>query len=116
MVDVKAVFTTVSIINREQVVFDVLGGNYRLVVAIKFRPRSCSSSSSGRMPNRTGSIPLPSVVLSATAMSRDIEPIQTMPTTRHSRRPRGSGEPRPARLSATASRSLAMLVDDQSRR
>jgi mRNA interferase HigB len=36
MADVKAVFAKASIINRERVVFDVLGGNYRLVVAIKF--------------------------------------------------------------------------------
>ena len=36
MADVKAVFARASIINRERVVFDILGGNYRLVVAIKF--------------------------------------------------------------------------------
>jgi mRNA interferase HigB len=36
MADVKGVFAKASIINRERVVFDVLGGNYRLVVAIKF--------------------------------------------------------------------------------
>jgi len=34
--DVKAVLAKASVINRERVVFDVLGGNYRLVVAIKF--------------------------------------------------------------------------------
>ena len=39
MADVKAVFAKASIINRERVVFDVLGGNYRLVVAIKFSAR-----------------------------------------------------------------------------
>jgi mRNA interferase HigB len=36
MGDVKSVFAKASIINRERVVFNVLGGNYRLVVAIKF--------------------------------------------------------------------------------
>jgi mRNA interferase HigB len=36
MADVKSVFARASIINRERVAFDVLGGNYRLVVAIKF--------------------------------------------------------------------------------
>jgi mRNA interferase HigB len=36
MGDVKSLFAKASIINRERVVFDVLGGNYRLVVAIKF--------------------------------------------------------------------------------
>jgi mRNA interferase HigB len=36
MADVKAVFAKASTINRERVVLDVLGGNYRLVVAIKF--------------------------------------------------------------------------------
>jgi mRNA interferase HigB len=36
MGDVKSVFAKASIINRERVVFDVPGGNYRLVVAIKF--------------------------------------------------------------------------------
>jgi mRNA interferase HigB len=39
MADVKGVFAKASIINRERVVFDVLGGNYRLVVAIKFSAR-----------------------------------------------------------------------------
>jgi mRNA interferase HigB len=39
MVDVKGVFPKASVINRERVVFDVLGGNYRLVVAIKFSAR-----------------------------------------------------------------------------
>jgi mRNA interferase HigB len=39
MADVKAVFAKASIINRERVVFDVLGGNHRLVVAIKFSAR-----------------------------------------------------------------------------
>jgi mRNA interferase HigB len=39
MADVKAVFAKASIIDRERVVFDVLGGNYRLVVAIKFSAR-----------------------------------------------------------------------------
>jgi mRNA interferase HigB len=39
MADVKAVFARASIINRERVVFDVLGGNYRLVVATKFSAR-----------------------------------------------------------------------------
>jgi mRNA interferase HigB len=39
MADLKAVFTKASIINRERVVFDVLGGNYRLVVAVKFSAR-----------------------------------------------------------------------------
>ena len=36
MAEVKCVFAKASVINRERVVFDVLGGNYRLVVAIKF--------------------------------------------------------------------------------
>lgn len=36
MADVKAVFAKASIINHERVVFDICGGNYRLVVAIKF--------------------------------------------------------------------------------
>jgi mRNA interferase HigB len=36
MADVKAMFSKASVINRERVVFDVRGGNYRLVVAIKF--------------------------------------------------------------------------------
>ena len=35
MADVKAVFAKASILDGERVVFDVLGGNYRLVVAIK---------------------------------------------------------------------------------
>ena len=39
MADVKAVFAKASIINRERVVFNVLGGNYRLIVAIKFSAR-----------------------------------------------------------------------------
>ena len=39
MADVKGVFAKSSVINRERVVFDVLGGNYRLVVAIKFSAR-----------------------------------------------------------------------------
>jgi mRNA interferase HigB len=39
MAEVKATFAKASIINRERVVFDVLGGNYRLVVAIKFSAR-----------------------------------------------------------------------------
>ena len=39
MVDVRGVFPKASVINRERVVFDVLGGNYRLVVAIKFSAR-----------------------------------------------------------------------------
>jgi mRNA interferase HigB len=39
MADLKAVFTKAGIINRERVVFDVLGGNYRLVVAVKFSAR-----------------------------------------------------------------------------
>ena len=39
MADVKAVFARASIIDRERVVFDVLGGNYRLVVAMKFSAR-----------------------------------------------------------------------------
>jgi mRNA interferase HigB len=36
MADVKAVFAEASIINRARVVFDVFGGNYHLVVGIKF--------------------------------------------------------------------------------
>lgn len=36
MGDVTSVCAKASIINRERAVFDVLGGNYRLVVAIKF--------------------------------------------------------------------------------
>ena len=36
MAEVKGVFAKASVINRERVVFDVLGGNYRLVVAINF--------------------------------------------------------------------------------
>jgi mRNA interferase HigB len=39
MGEVKAIFAKASIIDRERVVFDVLGGNYRLVVAIKFSAR-----------------------------------------------------------------------------
>ena len=39
MADVKGVFAKASVINRERVVFDVLGGNYRMVVAIKFSAR-----------------------------------------------------------------------------
>jgi mRNA interferase HigB len=39
MADVKRVFAKASVINRDRVVFDVLGGNYRLVVAIRFSAR-----------------------------------------------------------------------------
>jgi mRNA interferase HigB len=36
MADVKALYPKASIIDSERVVFDVCGGNYRLVVAFKF--------------------------------------------------------------------------------
>jgi mRNA interferase HigB len=36
MQDVRAAFGKASIIDRERVVFDIYGGNYRLIVAIKF--------------------------------------------------------------------------------
>jgi mRNA interferase HigB len=36
MQDVRAAFGKASIIDRERVVFDICGGNYRLIVAIKF--------------------------------------------------------------------------------
>ena len=36
MSDVKAAFPKASVINAERVVFDICGGNYRLIAAIKF--------------------------------------------------------------------------------
>ncbi len=36
MAAVKAAYPKASVINRERVVFDICGGNYRLVVAFKF--------------------------------------------------------------------------------
>ena len=61
MADVKGVFAKASVINRERVVFDVLGGNYRMVVAIKFSARIVFIKFVGT-PSTTGSIPQPSVV------------------------------------------------------
>ena len=57
MAEVKAIFAKASITNRERVVFDVLGGNYRLVVAIKFSAKIVFINSSARMPSTTGSTP-----------------------------------------------------------
>lgn len=34
--ELKAVFSKASIVNKERVVFDICGGNYRLVVAISY--------------------------------------------------------------------------------
>jgi mRNA interferase HigB len=39
MADVKALYPKASVIDSERVVFDVCGGNYRLVVAFKFSAR-----------------------------------------------------------------------------
>jgi mRNA interferase HigB len=39
MADVKGTFPKASIVSNERVVFDVCGGNYRLIVAIKFSAR-----------------------------------------------------------------------------
>jgi mRNA interferase HigB len=36
---VKRTFNKASVINRERVVFDICGGNYRLIVAFKFSAR-----------------------------------------------------------------------------
>ncbi|MGH6896791.1 MAG: type II toxin-antitoxin system HigB family toxin [Geminicoccaceae bacterium] len=39
MADVRRVFSKASIINNERAAFDVCGGDYRLIVAIKFSAR-----------------------------------------------------------------------------
>ncbi|MEE9139499.1 MAG: type II toxin-antitoxin system HigB family toxin [Alphaproteobacteria bacterium] len=36
MADIKRTYPKASVINNERVVFDICGGNYRLVVAVKF--------------------------------------------------------------------------------
>lgn len=36
MADIKATYPKASILNSERVVFDICGGNYRLIVAFKF--------------------------------------------------------------------------------
>jgi len=39
MADIKANYPKASVLNSERVVFDICGGNYRLVVAFKFSAR-----------------------------------------------------------------------------
>jgi hypothetical protein len=57
MADLKGVFARARVINRARAVFDVLGGNYRLVVALEFS----ASNPSARIPSTTASIRSPSV-------------------------------------------------------
>jgi mRNA interferase HigB len=103
MADVKAVFAKASIINRERAVFDVLDGNYRLVIAIKFSARIVfikfigTHAEYGRCRQS---------LLSEVAMTQEIKPIRNdkdhadaLATIEDLCRPR------PARPSMTASRS-----------
>ncbi len=54
--DVQAAAPKAKVLNRERVRLEVAGGSYRLVVAFDFRRQIAFVSSSGRMPNTTGSM------------------------------------------------------------